>query len=66
MILKKPTPAYEFQPVILETAAFLVAALFPAARVPVLVIQGLKVLSVWASSAQHSGNRSSPNSTASS
>ena len=65
MILKNPTPASEFQPVILETATFLVAAFFPAARVPVLVLQGLKVLTVWASSSQHSGNRSLPNSTAS-
>ncbi|MDR3604410.1 MAG: hypothetical protein ACLPVO_10550 [Desulfomonilaceae bacterium] len=66
MKLKNPTPTSTLTPVIFETAAFLLAAFFPTARGPVLVLQGLKILSVWASGAQHSGNRSSPSSTASS
>ncbi|MGC8602963.1 MAG: hypothetical protein ACP5VS_04660 [Desulfomonilaceae bacterium] len=60
MNLKKPTAPSVFSPFFFETAAFLLAAFFPTARLPVLVLQGLKILSVWASGAQHSGNRSSP------
>ncbi|MGA8833814.1 MAG: hypothetical protein ACLQT6_13160 [Desulfomonilaceae bacterium] len=66
MKLKNPTPPSILNPVIFEAAAFLLAAFFPTVRGPVLVLQGLKILSVWASSPQHSGNRSSPSSTASS
>ncbi|MGC8659629.1 MAG: hypothetical protein ACP5U1_11200 [Desulfomonilaceae bacterium] len=60
MKLKEPTPINPIFPVMLETAAFFFAVFFPAARTPFLAIQGLKILSALASSANQSGKRSSP------
>ena len=48
MILKKPTYDVESSQLLLETAAVVAAVLFPAARVPVLVLTSLSVLCKWA------------------
>ena len=48
MIQKKPTYDIESSQLLLETAAIGVAALFPAARIPVLVLAGLSLLCKWA------------------
>jgi hypothetical protein len=48
MILKNPTHDVQSSQLLLETAAVALAFLFPAARVPVLVITGLSLACKWA------------------
>ena len=55
MILKKPTHDIESSQLLLETAAVAMAVLFPAARVPVLVLTSLSVLCKWAGNGKRSG-----------
>jgi len=48
MIRKKPTYDIQSSQLFLETAAVVVACLFPAARIPVLVLASLSLLCKWA------------------
>jgi hypothetical protein len=48
MILKKPTYDVESSQLFVETAAVAVAVLFPAARIPALVLTSLSLLCKWA------------------
>jgi len=48
MILKKPNHDVESFQLPVETAVVTAAFLFPAARVPVLVLQSLNLLCKWA------------------
>lgn len=48
MILKKPTHDLKSSQLFLETAAVVVAILFPSARIPALVLTSLNLLCKWA------------------
>ena len=57
MILKKPTYDIESSQLLLETAAVAVAALFPAARAPALLLMGLSLLCKWGAGKHKSPDR---------